>query len=89
MPFVYYELLIAWRKKKTKKKTPIIALEDFPRIGISNHEYTIMGDFKKRVFEPSITQINTHTDIIAGYEQHKGRAYYYRFFIHVHPKETG
>jgi plasmid replication initiation protein len=64
-----YELLIAWRNMG---KTPIIALEDFRlRIGISNHEYTIMGDFKKRVLEPSITQINTHTDIIAGYEQHK------------------
>ena len=64
-----YELLIAWRNMG---KTPIIALEDFRlRIGVSNHEYTIMGDFKKRVLEPSITQINTHTDIIAGYEQHK------------------
>jgi plasmid replication initiation protein len=64
-----YELLIAWRNTG---RTPIIALEDFRlRIGVSNHEYTIMGDFKKRVLEPSITQINTHTDIIAGYEQHK------------------
>jgi plasmid replication initiation protein len=64
-----YELLIAWRNMG---KTPIIALEDFRlRIGVSNHEYTIMGDFKKRVLEPSITQINTHTDIIAAYEQHK------------------
>ena len=30
-----------------------------------------MSDFKKRVLEPSIKQINEHTDIIVTYEQHK------------------
>jgi plasmid replication initiation protein len=30
-----------------------------------------MNDFKKRVLEPSIKQINEHTDIIVTYEQHK------------------
>ena len=27
--------------------------------------------FKRRVLDPAINQINTHTDIIAQYEQHK------------------
>ncbi|MCB1659363.1 MAG: replication initiation protein RepM [Pseudomonadales bacterium] len=64
-----YELLIAWR---SKGETPIINLEDFRlRIGVSPNEYTIMGDFKKRVLEFSITQINEHTDIIVDYKQHK------------------
>ena len=30
-----------------------------------------MSDFKKRVLEPSIKQINEHTDIVVTYEQHK------------------
>jgi len=30
-----------------------------------------MSDFKKRVLEPSIKQINEHTDITVSYEQHK------------------
>jgi plasmid replication initiation protein len=30
-----------------------------------------MNHFKSRVLEPSIKQINEHTDIIVTYEQHK------------------
>jgi plasmid replication initiation protein len=30
-----------------------------------------MHNFKKRVLEPSIKQINEHTDITVTYEQHK------------------
>jgi plasmid replication initiation protein len=30
-----------------------------------------MYDFKKRILDLAITQINTHTDITAIYEQHK------------------
>ena len=32
-----------------------------------------MSDFKIRVLEPSIKQINEHTDITVTYEQQKGR----------------
>ena len=35
-----------------------------------DNEYTAMSDFKKRVLEPSIKQINEHTDITVTYEQH-------------------
>ena len=30
-----------------------------------------MSDFKKRVFEPAIQQINKHTDLTVNYDQHK------------------
>lgn len=30
-----------------------------------------MSDFKKRVLDTSLEQINEHTDILAEYEQHK------------------
>ena len=64
-----YELLIAWREVG---KTPKIELDDFRRkIGIEDTEYTAMNDFKKRVLEPAIKQINKYTDITATYEQYK------------------
>ncbi|BCZ16310.1 replication initiation protein RepM [Acinetobacter baumannii] len=64
-----YELLIAWREVG---KTPKIELEDFrSKIGVEDTEYTAMNDFKKRVLEPAIKQINKYTDITATYEQYK------------------
>lgn len=64
-----YELLIAWR---TLGKTPFIELMDFRRkIGVLDDEYTRMGNFKDRVLNLAISQVNENTDIIVKYEQHK------------------
>ena len=64
-----YELLIAWREVG---KVPQINLAEFRnRIGVEDDEYMRMSDFKIRVLEPSIKQINEHTDITVTYEQHK------------------
>ncbi|QOW51684.1 replication initiation protein (plasmid) [Acinetobacter sp. YH12138] len=64
-----YELLIAWREVR---KVPQLELSEFRnRLGLVDSEYTAMSDFKKRVLEPSIKQINEHTDITVTYEQHK------------------
>ena len=64
-----YELLIAWREIG---KVPQIELSDFrEKLGIDADEYVRMSDFKVRVLEPSIKQINEHTDILVTYEQHK------------------
>ncbi|MFV5406024.1 replication initiation protein RepM [Acinetobacter sp. 228] len=64
-----YELLIAWREVG---KVPQIEISTFRnRLGLLENEYTAMSDFKKRVLEPSIKQINEHTDITVTYEQHK------------------
>ena len=64
-----YELLIAWR---STGKTPIIELQDFrQKLGVIDSEYKQMNDFKKRVLEPSLTQINEKTDIKVKVEQHK------------------
>ncbi|PZO62521.1 MAG: RepB family plasmid replication initiator protein, partial [Paracoccus denitrificans] len=64
-----YEFLIAWREVG---KVPQIEISDFRnRLGLLESEYTAMSDFKKRVLEPSIKQINEHTDITVTYEQHK------------------
>jgi plasmid replication initiation protein len=64
-----YELIIAWREVG---KVPQIELSEFrEKLGVENDEYTAMNNFKSRVLEPSIKQINEHTDITVTYEQHK------------------
>lgn len=68
-----YELLIAWR---STGKTPIIEINEFrKKLGVLDTEYKQMNNFKSRVLEPAITQINEKTDIKVKVEQHKtGRA---------------
>lgn len=64
-----YELLIQWR---VAGKTPVFELAQFrTQLGLGVEEYASMGDFKKRVLDYAITQINEKTDITASYEQHK------------------
>ena len=64
-----YELLIAWRDVG---KTPIFELQKLRKnLGVDDDEYQRMHHFKSRVLEPSIKQINQHTDITVSYEQHK------------------
>lgn len=64
-----YELLIAWR---STGQTPIIELAEFrQKIGVLDDEYTRMGNFKDRVLNLAIAQVNEHTDIKVKCEQHK------------------
>lgn len=64
-----YEMLMQWRKTKV---VPIIELEELRlRLGISEKEYSRMDNFKSRVLDTAIQQINEFTDIIASYEQIK------------------
>lgn len=68
-----YELIIQWRGKG---KTPQIELADLRnKLGILEHEYSRMVDFKARVIDTAIKQINEHTDITAKYIQHKQGRY--------------
>jgi len=64
-----YELLIAWR---STGQTPIIELAEFrKKIGVLDDEYTRMGNFKDRVLNLALAQVNEHTDIKVKCEQHK------------------
>ena len=80
-----YELLIAWREVG---KVPQIEISAFRNgLGLLENEYTAMSDFKKRVLEPSIKQINEHTDITVTYEQHKKGRLISGFsfkWVHIH-----
>lgn len=64
-----YEMLMQWRRTKV---VPVIELEELRlRLGIAEKEYPAMKDFKKRVLDIAISQINEFTDIIVSYEQIK------------------
>ncbi len=64
-----YELLIAWR---SASKTPVFELGEFrAKLGVDESEYRQMNNFKNRVLDVALKQINQHTDITAKYEQHK------------------
>ena len=83
-----YELLIAWRNTG---KTPIFQIDNFrQQLGVAEDEYTRSDNFKRRVLEIAISQINTFTDITVKLEQHKtGRSisgYSFTFKAKAHPK---
>ena len=64
-----YELLIQW---KHLWKTPVFELNQFrEQLGLGINEYKAMHNFKARVLDLAVAQINEHTDITASYEQHK------------------
>ncbi len=64
-----YELLIQWR---STGKIPVFTLLEFrKKLAVEDNEYKTMSNFKSRVLEPAIKQINEHTDINVSYEQHK------------------
>ena len=68
-----YELLVQW---KAAKKTPVFELGKFrDQLGVEVSEYKAMCDFKKRVLEVAINEINEKSDIKINYEQvKKGRS---------------
>jgi len=80
-----YEFLIAWRDVG---KTPVISLSEFrEKLGLDINEYQKMINFKSRVLEPAIKQINELTDIHVKYEQYKtGRSISGLSFTFKHKK---
>ena len=68
-----YELMAQW---KTVGKTNKITLDDLrKKLGVGTEQYKAMHNFKARVLDLAIKQINSFTDIQADYIQHKtGRA---------------
>lgn len=63
-----YELLISWR---VVGKASFSLSEFREKIGLNENEYLKMNDFKKRVLDPAIKQINESTNLIMKYEQVK------------------
>lgn len=64
-----YELLVAWR---STGQTPIFEISEFrQQLGVADDEYTRSDNFKRRVLDIAISQINSFTDIKVKPEQHK------------------
>lgn len=64
-----YEIMMRW---KSVGVTHLIPLEDLRKqLGIKPEQYQAMNNFKLRVLNHGIKQINESTDITAEYEQHK------------------
>lgn len=64
-----FEILMQWL---SVGKTPPISIENLRnRLGVEEHQYKTMGNFKSRVLDHAINEINEHTNIKATYEQHK------------------
>ena len=64
-----YELLIQWREAR---KTPLFELEVFrEQLGLGVDDYKRMSDFKRRVLDASVKEINNKTDIKVSYTQEK------------------
>lgn len=81
-----YELLTQWR---TAKKTPVFELEKFrAQMGVGVNEYEKMNDFKKRVLDLAINEINDKTDLKVSYTQEKKgvRISGFKFTVNEKPK---
>ena len=63
-----YELLISW---KQKRKVGLSLVDLRLKLGIEPNEYKAMNNFKAKVLDLAVSQINEHTDITVKYEQVK------------------
>ena len=64
-----YEIMMQWKAVGTTNKISLKKLRFM--LGVKPEQYLAMSDFKKRVLNHGIKQINDHTDITADYEQYK------------------
>ena len=64
-----YELIIQWRDNGVTQRYKIDDLRQ--KLGVKPDQYKKMSNFKMRVLDLAIDQINTHTDITVKAEQHK------------------
>ena len=80
-----YELLIQW---KTAVKTPVFELSLFRgQMGLNDGEYKAMNDFKKRVLDLAVNEVNEKTDLTVAYTQEKKGRLIHGFKFTVKQKE--
>ena len=64
-----FELLMQW---KSTNVIPVMALHELRNsLGVEENQYKLVADFKKRVLDIAVNQINETTDYKIEYEQHK------------------
>ena len=85
-----YEMMMQWRKSQ---QVPYISYQELrTRFEIDSKEYKRMSNFKSRVLEPALKQINELTDIKVSYVQEKkGRSiigFTFKYKFKDKPKKT-
>lgn len=79
-----YELLVQW---KSAKKTPVFELDKFRgQLGLGINEYQRMGNFKNRVLDLAVKEINDTSDLKVSYSQVKKGRTITGFTFTVHEK---
>jgi len=64
-----YETICSWREVG---KTPKYKIDDIRgKLGVESEQYHTMSNFKARVLETAIKQVNAHTDLTVQYKQYK------------------
>lgn len=79
-----YELLVKWVSAKKTNQFEYQVFRD--QMGVISTEYKRMSDFKRRVLEPSIKEINEKTDLKVNYDQIKNGPTITHFTFTVHKK---
>lgn len=77
-----YELLMQWREVGTRE----IALKELRNILQLEGRYSAIKDFKVRVLEPALRDINEHSDLEASYTQRKAGRVVSHLIFHFKPK---
>lgn len=81
-----YELVTQWRQAK---KTPLFDIETFRgQLGLGVNDYKRMSDFKRRVLDSAVTEINEKTDLKISYVQEKKKSNIIGFKFKVLEKEN-
>lgn len=84
-----FELLMQWQG--TGKTAPVSISDLRNRLGVEENQYKQMCDFKKRVLDSAVTEINDNTNIKVKYEQIKeGRkiiAFIFKFTVKKEQKK--
>ena len=81
-----YELVTQWRQAK---KTPLFDIETFRgQLGLGVNDYQRMSDFKRRVLDSAVTEINEKTDLDISYVQEKKKSSIIGFKFKVLEKES-
>ena len=81
-----YELLVQW---KSATKTPVFDLTIFRgQLGIEQGEYKAINNFKRRVLDVAVNEINEKTDLTVSYTQQKRGRVVSGFGFVVKPKHS-
>ena len=81
-----YELLVKWVSAKKTNKFEYELFREQMGLGVSDN--LRMSDFKRRVLDPSVKEINEKTDLKVKYDQVKNGTRITHFTFTIHTKEN-